>query len=282
MIFSINYADKKYSKARKFNTKTAYSKGKVDNVFEYSPINIEVDFIERNKTILSYSRGNGLWLWKPYIINDALRKISFNDFLIYSDAGSFFVHDVRALINTMNSDHVDIMVFELPLLERQFTKKESFDLLGFDDYSRNQILASYIIIRKSVKSIEFVSEWLEFMCDERIVSNKYFLSDVNEFPDFVAHREDQSVLSILCHKHGIVPYRDPSQFGDRPWEYASNKWLFRPRDYENSPYPRIFVSNRDADPQIYKRKEFVKTLLNRLGLWTKKRYFKKYNIQSEI
>ena len=41
MIIAINYADEKFVKQQKLNTYTAYEKGKVDIVFEYSPEDIE-------------------------------------------------------------------------------------------------------------------------------------------------------------------------------------------------------------------------------------------------
>jgi len=204
MIVCINYADAKFQDSRSFNTKTAYEKGKADKVIEYSLKDIDDLFKEKNKSILSYKRGVGLWLWKPYIIQKTLQLVSEGDFVVYSDAGTYFVNNISWLTDVMQADNNDVMVFELPLLERQFTKKETFVLMDQHNYNLNQILASYLVFRKSAYSVDFVNEWLSFACDERIISFNKFLPDVEEFPDFISHREDQSILSVLCHKKGII------------------------------------------------------------------------------
>ena len=41
MIVAINYADEKYKAAQKYNTNTAYKKGRVNKVIEYSPSDID-------------------------------------------------------------------------------------------------------------------------------------------------------------------------------------------------------------------------------------------------
>lgn len=278
MIYAINYADTKFETNRRYNTKSAYKYGKVDKVIEYSPNSIDNVFFEENKKIFSYKRGNGLWLWKPYVILKTLNIIEDGDFLIYSDAGSYFVNNIRYLTDTMNKDGVDIMVFELPLLERQFTKKETFIYMDYMDFDQNQILSGYIVIRKNEKTISLIEEWLRYMKIEKIVAGSHFSEKVDEFPDFIAHREDQSVFSIVCKKYNITSYRDPSQFGDRPWQYASKERKVRIKEYPNSTYPRIIVSCRKTHPIKFRLKENIKTFLHKIGLWGQKSFFRKYNI----
>lgn len=278
MIYVINYADKNFEYTRKFNTKTAYSKGKADKVIEYSPEDIDTDFKNKNSNIFSYKRGAGLWIWKPYIIIKTLEKMNEGEYLFYCDAGSFFVNKINHLIKTMESYKLPIMIFELPLLSRQFTKKETFVLMNYDNFNENQCLAGYILIKKNEFTLRFVNEWLTYMQDERIVSPKHFLPEIKEFEDFHAHREDQSILSILTRKHNLPVFRDPSDFGERPWMYARKEWSYAPKKYTNSNYPKIIVSNRKTDPIKYKRKEFIITILNKLGIYNKKYFFKKIGI----
>jgi len=278
MIYAINYADSNFERNRGYNTKTAYSKGKVDKVIEYSPENIDEDFKKKYANIFSYKRGNGLWLWKPYFILKTLYKIKDGDYLFYCDSGAIFVNKVKYLVDVLKNNNQSVMLFETSLLSRQFTKKESFYLMDFNEFNHNQILSGYILIKKNANSVQFVHEWLDFMCDERILSYKHFLKEIEEFKDFVSHREDQSVLDILARKKRIPVYRDPSDYGDRPWQYASKHWTFAEKTYNNSPYPKILISNRKSNPIIYKYKEKIKTILNHLNIYTKKYYFKKYNI----
>lgn len=289
MIVAINFSDSNYELQRKYNTKTAYSKGHADRVIEYSLSDIDEEFREKNKQILSYSRGAGLWLWKPYFILKTLKDLSDGDYLFYCDAGVFFVNKVQYLIDVLDQQGQSIMGFELPLLERQFTKRESFDLMQCDDYSRNQMLATYMLFKKDDFSVQFVEEWLKYASDERIISPDYFFSKLDQFEDFRVHREDQSIFSILYHKYNLKRFREPTQYGDRPWEHMwipdycwSKPWEYNLKEFENSNYPRILVGFRKENPQSYKIKEAVKSILHKVGLYNEKLYIRLKKAQKDI
>lgn len=272
MIIAVNYADEKFVKQQKLNTKTAYHRGKVDRVIEYSPNDIDVDFYRLNSRIFSNSRGAGLWLWKPYIINKAMGEINEGDYLFYCDSGAYFVGDIHKLVGTMEANEIDIMPFEIPMLEIEWTKSEVFDIMDYHQLDNNQICGGYILFKKTINSIHFIEHWLSLCQDERLISPEQFTT-VENYENFIAHREDQSILSILCRKYTLQVFRDPSQFGIRPWEYAwiesysqKKKWVCRPLSYPTSTYPQILVSYRNSDPLLFSRKEKVKNLLNKIGL----------------
>lgn len=283
-ILFANFATKNFELNRKYSSFSALKYGRVDSIIEYSMKDIDSDFYNKNIKIFANSRGSGLWIWKPYIIKNALERIGYGDYLFYCDSGAYVVNDVKLLVRSLEASQQDVMVFELPLLSRQWTKKEAFDLMNFSDYSLNQILASYILIKKTSFSLEIIDEWLENCQNEKLMSN-VSSSTYTEFDDFVAHREDQSVWSIVCRKHNIIPFRDPSQYGDWPWEYSwirsflssqdhslHKKWDLNALKYLNSNYPRILVSNRCSDPVIYQRKICCKNLLYKLGIYNKNIY----------
>jgi len=270
MIVAINYADEKYECTRKNNTKTAYQKGKVDKVIEYSPKDLDLKFREKNSIILSYPRGAGLWIWKPYIILKTLDSLKDGDYLFYADAGTFYINKLQHLIDALEESKQDMLPFELPLLERQFTKKETFALMNYSEYESNQICGTYILLKKTNFTISFIQEWLDYMEDERICSFKYFCPEIEEFKDFCIHREDQSVFSILCKKYKLEVFRDPSNYGERPWMYGRNNWDIVLKKYKNSPYPTTILSNRKMDPQKYKVKEFLMHYAWRMGIFNQK------------
>jgi hypothetical protein len=46
-----------------------------------------------------------------------------------------------------------------------------------------------------------------------------------DYSDFVAHRHDQSIFSLLTKRYGLVAYRDPSQYGnDLREEYPASTY----------------------------------------------------------
>lgn len=266
MKIAINYADDKFKNQQGYNTKTAYRKGKVDLVIEYTPKDLDIDFKTKYDHILSQKRGGGYWLWKPYIILKTLAKVNEGDYVIYCDSGAFYTDKVDKLIEAMKKYNDDLMAFELPLIEKQWTKKETFQLMDCNDelyLEDNQILATYFVIRKSNYTIDFFNKYFEYCKDERILTD--YMDKDNQYKCFIEHRHDQSIFSLLCKKEGIVPYRDPSQYGDRPWDYAAYDRLVKYKKYLNSDYPRIVMSQREAKFKSFIIKEKIKDLIFKFG-----------------
>ena len=72
-----------------------------------------------------------------------------------------------------------------------------------DDFlNSNQVEGGCLIIKNNKDSREFIKNWLYFC----IYDNHSLLNDVidNEYEDFIEHRHDQSLLSILSKKTDIV------------------------------------------------------------------------------
>lgn len=98
-IVVVNYANDKYKKAQEFNTLTALKKGKASEVFSYSDLNIDKKFYNEHSDILSISRGNGLWLWKPYLIKKSLERVNYGDIIFYVDSGAYFTNKIKKILN---------------------------------------------------------------------------------------------------------------------------------------------------------------------------------------
>jgi len=274
MIAAVTYSTESYKSLRKQNINSAYSKGKANIVFEYTPNDIDSEFKARFNHILNDPKGAGLWLWKPYIINKALGNINDEDFLIYSDAASYYIDKIQYLVDALVLSRQDIMTFELPLISRQWTKHETFvqmrcDKKGYED--ENQILASFILIKKCSFSVRFIEEYLDNCCDIVSISPNLFNKNISNPIDFISHREDQSILSILSMKYKLKPFRDPSQYGERPWEYLlSKEVIFRPKEYTNSNYPTIFyLTRKKVNHSIFSIKNLIKNILSLFPFYIK-------------
>ena len=92
MLLCINYANEKFRPWQQLQTQTAHLFG-ADKVREYSPKDIDPDFYEKNKFIFEQPRGAGYWLWKPYVIKDALSNVGFGDYVLYADSGAFYINN---------------------------------------------------------------------------------------------------------------------------------------------------------------------------------------------
>ena len=131
MIVAVNYANMPYKKAQEYCTRSAYLYG-IDKVYEYGPDDISEDFMLKNKAILEKKRGGGYWLWKPYVICETLKKIEYGDYLFYIDSGSYFINNVNSIVECMKRNGDDIISFEIPFIEKQWTKKEIFKYFNCD------------------------------------------------------------------------------------------------------------------------------------------------------
>lgn len=266
MIYAINYADSKYRKAQKANTKSAYKKGKVDRVIEYGPESLDVEFRKKNGTILSIPRGNGVWLWKPYIILKTLKDTKVDDYLIYSDSGSVYLNDVKYLINAMEFYKQDIMCFEIEdCIEKRYTKPILFEMLGCDNNeikNSKQILATFILCKNTDWTVKFVEKWLYY------AENKKFIFDENpelikqKYPYYIAHREDQSILSLLYKMEKLKIFRDPSQWGNgQGIREVIRRYKDRKENKSIEQYPTIFLCHR---AKRYNQKIRIRTWLRSL------------------
>lgn len=266
MITYINFAvGEPYEKFRKYNSWTAKKFGKVDTVIEYKKDDIPKAYIDSHIDIFSKKRGMGLWLWKPYFIDKTLNELNNGDWLFYVDSGAIIINDVHKLIDCAEKQEQDIMTFEMPLIDHQFTKKECYEVMGITDYTQNQLAATYILVKKTVKSVRFIQEWLKMCENECMLSPEHFNKNIKEFPDFVAHREDQSLLTLMRIKYGIPPFRDCSDYGETPHMYFSSHYGYNAKEYPNSTYPTIVLSNRRKNPFVYFVRYEIKRLLRWLG-----------------
>lgn len=253
MVTLINYANENFYKSQKRNTKTGIEIGGFDKVFSYSPSDIDSDFYKKNEAILSQKRGNGYWLWKPYIIKKTSEKLDWGDFAFYCDSGAYFVKPITPLIEHCNAINQDIIVFELFFKERQWTKRDAFILMDCDTpkyTDSKQRLSGYSLWKKTQFSMDFLEEQLRYSQDIRIVSDMENTCGKPNYPEFKENRHDQSVLSLLSKKHNLAAFRTPSQ--------RDNAGLGR---YAYSPYPQIVqnLRKRNGVSYRYRIKEIFKT-----------------------
>lgn len=243
MNIFITYSDEKYAPARHFCAKMARWVGRFDKVIEYSPDDLDEDFKREQAKTLAVKRGAGLWVWKSYVLLKTLNEVAQEgDVVFYADAGTFFIRSFKHILRTMTQD---VWVSNIPLAEKQYTKKETFVRMGcegaeFEDTPQCQ--GGFVGVRKSNESVAFVEEWLKFSKDYSIISPDHN-PDYPEEDYYVAHREDQSILSLLAKKHGYTAHLNPSQYGRFP-EKSMSYYDIRISNPQEKEYPPCIVLHR--------------------------------------
>ena len=203
-VVHISFADKTFYRSQQELIKSAKYFGITNNIcYNHIWLRKKKDFYGHNKSILNQKRGAGYWLWKPFIILDALKKLNDNDVLIYTDSGSKFINPVDDLINLLNFR--DILLFYNNGHEnRNWTKRDCFYYMNCDEskyWNSIQCEAGINCFKNNNESEDFLSEWLNFCKDERIITDDENKCGLSNFPEYVDHRYDQSILSNLIIKY---------------------------------------------------------------------------------
>ena len=221
----------------------------VDGYLCYRDVDLPRSFLRRNARHFQDDRGFGYWVWKPWVLLDALSRLDDGDLLLYVDSGNTVLADLAPLFTLCASSESGIVLFDNQdghpeggvWKNGMWTRGDCFALMDATEtefVDGVQVDAAYIVVEKRPSTVEFVQEFLAACEDYRIISDapSVLLPDA---PDFVDHRHDQSVLSILAIKHRLKLERAPSRHAD---------------DVDVPPrrrsYPQLFDHHRSR-PQLF-------------------------------
>lgn len=220
-ISLLSFADSRYANSliRLYNQSIDFP---FNNRFLFNENDLDPKFrILFSNKLKSKIKGYGFWSWKPQIILQALDLLPDEDLLLYLDAGCHLningLNRFTEYCDIVRASNSGILAFQasppdshylrydgrnLPdLVEYKWTKGDLFDFF----HARNQpdithtptIGAGIIFIKKNLNSISLLSEWRKtFLTNFALIDDSKSKSD--NFPDFVEHRYDQSIFSILA------------------------------------------------------------------------------------
>jgi hypothetical protein len=204
----INYADRGFYRAQRKNARSGIAVGGFDRCRCFGRRDLDPAFARRFAPILRLPRGAGYWLWKPYVLLKALEEADEGDFVAYADSGSFFTASIAPLERFCREATPGVAGFELgPLRERQYTKRDTFVLMGCDRPAfadSPQLMASFVATVNNPFSRRFVATWLQLAGDPRLLTDLANTCGLPDYPGFVAHRHDQSIFSLLYKRHGLA------------------------------------------------------------------------------
>jgi hypothetical protein len=187
-----------------------------DALIEFKELEIHREFL------LSNERGFGYWLWKPLLMHSLVARYPSHG-IAYFDAGcelkNNFVSMIRFRSYLKIAERKGLLIFKLKHLENLWSKADLIYYLLPSEFNnpKNQASASVIFCGgKSGRQV--INQWAQIAC-----ANDYnFITDsasiIENLPNFIEHRHDQSILSLLSKKYGFVLKRD---------ETHGPKFLFR-------------------------------------------------------
>ena len=238
--YLISYATPNYYKNQRRLNKSALAFG-VDEVESYTRSKIKRSkFYRENRVVLDKERGSGYWLWKPYIILDFIEQMDDGDLLIYMDTGVEIIRDITPLVDICTQQGGILLFGNHGHLNKVWTKRDCFVAMDCDSdkyYNSEQITASFQFYIKNERSLSFLREYLFYCQNPSIITDIPNICGLENFPEFVSHRHDQSVLSLLSIKYNIEIFRDPCQWSNHmKMEAFREENEFLPMPYSQSPY----------------------------------------------
>lgn len=183
----------------------------------------ETEFYRSNMSILDEPRGNGFWLWKPYIIYETLQTLGPDDVLVYNDAGRSEQYDffdalpsnLIALTRALPEGILAGFSLNWPYQAR-FTKRDCLILMEADQRENDFVLqlgASWSLWRKTPEAIAFLEAWLHFGTMRACITDDENTLGQPNHEHFQEHRHDQAIFSILVHQRRVPFFDMHSKFG---------------------------------------------------------------------
>jgi hypothetical protein len=224
-----------------------------------------------HKRVLDLRRGSGYWLWKPFIIKETLKEMSPGDVLIYSDSGIEIVADVSPLISLclqrghilLFDGHYDDVGAPGPNVCGRWTKRDCFVFMDCDSprfHQARMLDASLLVLPKTAAAEAFIREWLLYCCQPCLLTDRPNVCGLPNLPEFIEHRFDQSILSLLAIRDGIESFRHPSQYGNHLKGDSfrqAGEWTRFPYGskgvYHNSPYGTLLDHHRTRSRPCWRR-----------------------------
>jgi len=177
-----------------------------DEIITFSDIDLKNDTIfwkKHNEFIENNKRGNGYWLWKPYLIMKTLEMMNENDILFHLDAGCEItdysenaINDFKKMIEKCEKNY--ILYTNTDHNEKMYTKMDIFkhmDLIDENIMNSQQHQATLIIIKKTNIITEFIKDWYNISCNYNLIDDSDSINKNDN--SFIDNRHTQSTFSLL-------------------------------------------------------------------------------------
>lgn len=163
------------------------------------------EFYKNHKSVLDEKRGGGYWLWKPFLIYEALKLTPKYSVLLYLDSGDYVDFGViEHLIPIMNRE--DMLLLGGAYKNSDWTKRDCFYYMSCDTkeyHDTIQLEAGVQVWKHTERSLDILSEQIEWCSDRRIITDDSNVCGLENLPGFKDHRHDQSVLTNLFIKYKL-------------------------------------------------------------------------------
>ena len=196
-----------------------------DKVYQFNENDLGEDFYSmHSKFVTENKKGFGHWIWKGYIVNKIMNNIEMGDIIFYADSGcelNIYGKD-RFMEYIELVQKYDSLGFMMEHLERRYTKGDVFNYINaYHLKDTGQLLGGIFFLKKTNHNINFIEELNSLYCvnDYMLISDKISIAPNDS--EFIDHRQDQSIFSLLYKKHNMYSIKDETYFAPN-WEKGNS------------------------------------------------------------
>jgi hypothetical protein len=221
-------------------------------------------FINANK------RGFGYWLWKPAIVKHSLRRLTADELgVIYIDVGCTISSAEGA--KRRLAEYLELCILKGGLFFRlngdnrieNWMKRDvqEYFALSETELRENGFVGGIFALLNNQGSLDFLDEWLEVMTKDSYHFTDDSPSVNSEYPEFIEHRHDQSVLAGLLLKRRAFYLADET--------YVNGSWKSAMSDVPilatrtKSKFP---TTSKSVIWKVIRKLEFILVGLGRDGI----------------
>lgn len=218
----VSFSTPQFVEAQARLAASALAKGGIGRTLDWTAAQLRgTSFHAEHRALLDRGRGAGFWAWKPYITLQAFSAVPEGGYVIYYDCGrgdgNLFRCSVAPIIRWCEATGTGALPgVYIPDHGRNAvsTRRDCFVRMGCDSeifWNAPQIQATFSVWRHDAGNRAFLRRWLDACTDPAIVSDDPNICGLPNFPDFVEHRCDQSVLTNLCIADGRPAFGRPDE-----------------------------------------------------------------------
>ncbi len=221
-IHFLSFASRSFRKSLERIKKEASDSGFFDTINCLTENDLPLSYRIRNIVVLNgFTRGYGYWIWKSYITKALLESIEPGDMIFYADAGCSINKEGKErfdqYVEMLEESSFSNLSFQIYQHEKEYSKEDLFKYFKVekDNAIRNSgmLIGGVYLIQKDNNAIHLINEWYSICHSKTRLINDSISKYPND-PQFIEHRHDQSVFSLLRKLHGSLILKDETFFTD--------------------------------------------------------------------
>ncbi len=163
----------------------------------YRPQDLDTPFRTKNSDTLSYSRGAGYWIWKPYLLLRVANQTKPGKIIFYSDTGVLPRKDAEYFTKLISDDKIHVWAQDGAAILQWV----DFNVLAALEFPRElnnnpMIMGGFLLAKNSTHLQNFAKIWLE-LCEQPHLLRPDTLDGYEKPTETIWHRYDQSILSVI-------------------------------------------------------------------------------------